>query len=65
VTQKYQMLDGTLTMGGQKQPISDAKMNGTAITFTAGGRRYTGQVNGSSISGNVDGGGGWKATRAG
>jgi hypothetical protein len=64
VTQKYQMLDGTLTMGGQKLPISDAKMDGTAITFTAGGRRYKGQVNGSSISGSVDGGGEWRATRA-
>jgi hypothetical protein len=64
LAQKYQMLDGTLTMGGQKLPISDAKMNGTAITFTAGGRRYSGQVNGTSISGSVDAGGEWRATRA-
>ena len=53
--QKYQMLTGTLN----GQAISDAKMNGSAITFTAGGRTYTGTVTGNSMKGN-----GWSATKA-
>jgi hypothetical protein len=33
-------------------------MNGSQITFTAGGRTYTGTVNGNTMSGS-----GWSATR--
>jgi len=64
LTQKYQMLSGTLTTGGQAVPISDAKMNGTEITFTAGGRRHTGKVDNNQITGSRDGGGTWTATRS-
>jgi hypothetical protein len=53
--QKYQMLTGTLN----GQAISDAKMNGSAITFTAGGRTYTGTVTGNTMKGS-----GWTATKA-
>lgn len=62
--QTYQMLDGTLTIDGKAQPISDAKMNGTEIVFTAGGKKYTGRVEGKEIKGSVQGGGSWTATRA-
>lgn len=62
--QTYQMLDGTLTVDGKAQPISDAKMNGTEIVFTAGGKRYTGQVTGNAMKGSVQGGGSWNANRA-
>ena len=65
LTQTFQMLQGTLTSGGQSLPISDARMNGTAIAFTAGGRRYSGQVAGPSMTGSVEGGGQWRASRAG
>jgi hypothetical protein len=54
LTQQYQMLTGTLN----GQAISNAKMNGSQITFTAGGRTYTGNVNGNTMSGS-----GWSATR--
>ncbi len=64
LTQTYQMLDGTLTLGGKTLPISAAKMDGTKITFTAGGRRYTGEVADGKMTGQVDGSEAWSATRA-
>jgi SAM-dependent methyltransferase len=64
ITQTFQMLDGTLTMGGQTLPIGEARMNGTAINFTAGGRRYSGHADGPSMTGSVEGGGQWQASRA-
>jgi precorrin-6B methylase 2 len=59
--QQYQMVSGTL--GGQA--ISDGKLRGEEITFTAGGAKYTGRVNGSTMSGTVSGGsnGKWSATK--
>ena len=39
--------------------ISDGKLDGATLTFTAGGRTYTGKVEGNRISGT-----GWSATRA-
>ena len=54
LTQQYQMVTGTLN----GQTISAGKMNGDNITFTAGGRTYTGRVNGNSMSGT-----GWTATK--
>ncbi len=60
--QTFQMLEGSLTRGGQAVPISEAKLRGTEIVFTAGGRRYTGQATGDAMSGQVDGGQ-WSAVR--
>ena len=62
--QSYQMLQGTLTVGGKAMPISDAKMTGADISFTADGKRYTGRVEGAAIKGSIQGGGSWSATRA-
>src|SRR5262245_40700890 len=56
--QKYQMLTGTLKMGGNSAAISNAKMAGDQITFTANGKTYTGKVNGNTIEGSD-----FKATR--
>jgi SAM-dependent methyltransferase len=56
--QKYQMLTGSMTNGGNTVQISEGKMNGENITFTAGGRTYTGKVNGNRIQGN-----GWTASK--
>lgn len=61
--QSYQMLSGTLTRGGEALPISDAKMTGSRIQFTAGGRRYEGELEGDRITGRVEGGGEWRASR--
>lgn len=63
LNQTYQMLSGTLTQDGPAMPISDAKMDGERIQFTANGKRYTGRVDGVAMAGTVQGGGEWRATR--
>src|SRR5436853_4581427 len=65
--QTFQMVSGTLTSGNTTAQITNGKLNGDQITFTAGGAQYTGHVNGNSIEGTVKGGsnGKWRATRAG
>jgi hypothetical protein len=62
--QTYQVLEGTLTVDGKSQPISEAKMNGAEITFTAGGRKYTGRVEGNTMKGTIQGGGTFTASKA-
>jgi Methyltransferase domain len=57
--QQYQMLSGTLG----STPITDAKMRGDEIMFTAGNTVYTGKVNGNTMQGAVKGGGAWSATK--
>ncbi len=67
LTQKFQMLSGTLNSGGRSTPISEGRMRGDQITFHAGGTVYTGRVNGNTIQGTVSYNGGrtaWSATRA-
>jgi len=59
LTQNFQMLSGTL---GQA-PISDGRLKGTEISFTADGVRYTGTVNGTRITGTRASGNDWSATR--
>lgn len=60
LTQRYQMLSGKFGSAD----ISDARMRGTTIEFTANGVRYTGEVNGKTMSGTADGRGKWTAKRA-
>jgi len=57
--QQYQRLTGKL---GSSE-ISDARMDGRTISFTADGVRYTGEVNGTTISGSAAGKGEWQARR--
>ncbi len=59
--QKYQMLSGTL---GPTE-ITDARVRGTEISFNVGDAKYTGTIDGKSMSGNVSGGrnGTWTATQ--
>jgi SAM-dependent methyltransferase len=54
LTQKYQMLEGTLGAA----PISAGRLTGAEIAFTANGRTYKGRVAGDRITGE-----GWTATR--
>ena len=65
--QTFQMVSGTLKSGNNTVQITNGKLNGDQITFTAGGAQYTGHVSGNSIEGTVKGGsnGKWRATRAG
>ena len=55
LTQQYQMVSGSLGT----TVIADGKLNGETITFTAGGRTYSGRVNGDRITGS-----GWSAIKA-
>jgi len=66
LTQQFQMLSGTLTLNGNKMPISDAKMLGDQITLSVGGTVYTGRLTGSVIEGTAKANGRsvpWSATR--
>ena len=56
------MVNGTAVIGGKEVPITDGKLTGAEITFTAGGTVYTGKVDGNSMEGTA-GGAAFKATR--
>jgi SAM-dependent methyltransferase len=49
--QQYQTLTGTLLIGDRSMAISDGKMDGERISFSAGNTRYMGRVNGDVIEG--------------
>ena len=61
LTQKFQVVSGTLG----STAIADGRLRGDELTFTAGGARYTGRVNGTVIHGTITGGrgGAFTATR--
>ena len=61
LTQKFQTFTGSIGSTN----ITDGKLHGDEIAFTAGGVKYTGKVNGNSMAGNMSGGrnGSWTATR--
>ena len=66
LSQKFQMLSGTLTLGGRTLPISGGRMNGDQIRFIADGTTYTGYLKGNAIEGSAAMGQGkrtWIATR--
>lgn len=54
LTQKFQMVSGKLGSAS----ISNGRLRGAEITFTVGGKKYTGTVSGNTITGS-----GWTATR--
>jgi hypothetical protein len=58
LTQEFQKVTGTLG----STPITDGRLRGDEITFTAGSAKYTGRVNGSTIQGTGGPGGTWTAT---
>jgi hypothetical protein len=43
--------------------ISDGKLNGNRITFSAAAAQYSGRVNGNVMEGSLGSGGTWKANR--
>jgi len=64
--QEFQMLTGSMTVGNRKLTITDGRLRGNQITFTASGNMYTGLVDGSKIEGTFTLGGNtnkWSATR--
>ncbi len=63
--QEFQMVSGTLKNGSNTVQISNGKLNGDQISFTAGTTQYKGRVNGNTMEGSSNPGQNWKATRAG
>jgi precorrin-6B methylase 2 len=65
LSQKFQVIEGTLKINWKESPIKDAKLQGNHISFTAGGQEYSGRVNGDQIEGSVKSGGSqkWSAYR--
>ncbi len=66
--QNFQLFSGTLKSGSNTMPITNGRLRGDQISFSAGGAQYTGRVSGNAIEGTVKSGGSnskWSATRAG
>jgi hypothetical protein len=63
--QRFQVLSGTLDTGGAQTTISEGRVNGDQIRFTAAGIEYTGKVANDTIEGRAAGGQvpAWTATR--
>jgi hypothetical protein len=62
--QTFQTFTGSIRRGNVTTPITNGRLNGNAITFTAGGAEYTGTVNGRRIVGATKSGVRWRARRA-
>ena len=66
--QQYQTFSGTLKTANGASAISGGKLNGTQVSFSANGVRYSGRVNGDRIDGTAQASAGgttkWSATRA-
>jgi len=65
LAQNFQMLVGTFASGGNTVMITNGRVRGDQITFTAGNSEYSGRINGNTIEGTVKGAssGAWNATR--
>jgi hypothetical protein len=64
--QEFQVVKGTLKNGNVITPVTEGKLTGDRIAFTAGGTRYTGLVTDKTITGKANTGGkeaDWSATR--
>ena len=59
LTQKYQTLSGTLGANA----ITNGRLNGDSITFSAGGATYPGTVSGNSMKGTTGNGTAWSASK--
>lgn len=67
LAQEYQMVQGSLNVGGRLSNVQNGRLRGDQISFTAGDNRYAGRVSGNTIEGTVTSGGKtapWTATRA-
>ena len=64
--QSFQTVTGSLRGGGNTVAITNGRLRGYQIFFTAGNTEYTGRINGAGIEGTMRGqsSGAWSATRA-
>ena len=66
--QTFQMVSGTLRSGNVTTPVTNGKLVGDRIRFSAGTAHYTGRVSGNTMEGIVKSGNNestWRATHAG
>jgi hypothetical protein len=66
--QEFQMISGTLKSGSNSTSITNGRLRGDQISFSAGGVQYTGRVSGNAMEGTAKSGasnGKWNATRKG
>lgn len=61
--QEYQMLSGYLETDGERHELSEARLQGKQMAFTANGRQYTGQIDADKIAGKDGAGDSWSAAR--
>ncbi|MDH3437111.1 MAG: class I SAM-dependent methyltransferase [Betaproteobacteria bacterium] len=54
--QEFQMISGSLKIGGKTTPVTGGRLRGDEIRFGAGGAVYTGRVRGDTIEGTVKSG---------
>ncbi len=59
LTQQFQVLSGTLG----SNPLTNGRLTGDSVTFSAGGTTYTGTVSGNSMKGTMAGGAAWTASK--
>jgi hypothetical protein len=53
LTQEYQAVQGTITIGGRAQAVVMGRLKGEELTFVAGGTTYKGIVKGNTIAGSM------------
>lgn len=66
LNQNFQMISGTLNSQQKNTTITNGRLNGDRILFTAGNTEYTGRVNGNAMEGTFKSGGitnNWSAVR--
>src|SRR5438876_12072853 len=66
LSQTFQEFSGTLAAGGNTTTITNGKIRGEELSFTAGSAQYTGRVAANTITGTVKSGANssnWRATR--
>ncbi len=66
--QKFQTVSGTLNSGANNTTLTNVRLRGDQISFTAGSTQYTGLLNGNGMQGTFKSGakaGAWNAVRAG
>ncbi len=63
LTQTMQRITGALVSNGATTPVTNGRLRGNVITFEAGAARFTGIVDGSTITGTTGAGGAWTASR--
>ena len=64
LNQHFQIISGALKSGNETTKITNGRLEGNRITFTAGNSEYVGRANGNAMEGTISSGASWKATRA-